>query len=171
MVGAGLAYFAFTAVNGPIGVPLTSTTPNAGQAATQFNAVGFYLKVDSVTRDAGTIRVTLTFTNRTRQQQRANPQDFTLQGKGTQTSEGEIQPVANPVFDSEGDCKDWGRVDLYGPGEPAADPLRDPGGTRAGAVWGPATLCFQDPTGSLTLIWEPDVAFGPLSEPIRIPLR
>lgn len=161
MVGAGLAYFAFTAVNGPIGVPLTSTTPNAGQAATQFQAVDFYLRVDRVDRTGGVVRVTMTFTNRSTQQQRADPQDFTLHGGGSD---------AKPFFHDSADCPNWGRVDLY-PRNGGDEPLRDPEGTRAGAVWGPSTLCFQDPTGSLTLIWEPDVAFGPLSEPIRIPLR
>ena len=171
LFGAGLAYFAFTAVNGPIGVPLTSTTPDAGQAATQFNAVGFFLKVDSVTRNEHGVSVQLTFTNKTEQQQRADPQDFKLDGKGQQTSEGMIPAELSPYFTSPGGgCPNWGRVDLYPPGGSGA-PMRDPEGTRAGAVWGPSTLCFQDPGGALTLVWEPDVAFGPLSEPIRIPLR
>ena len=49
-VGGLLAYFVFTAVNGPIGVPTTSTTPNAGQAATQFGSVGFTLRVAGLSR-------------------------------------------------------------------------------------------------------------------------
>lgn len=158
VVGLGLAYFAWTAFNGPVGVPLTSPTPNRGQAATQFGSVDFYLAVDGVEVTRGQVRVSLTFTNRSRQQQRADPLDFTLGGR-------------RPVF---GDgCPNWGRVDLYPPGGPSDQPLRDPAGTRAGAVFGPSTLCFPAPagTGALTLVWEPDVAFGPLSEPIRIPLR
>lgn len=158
--GLGLAYFAWTAVNGPIGVPLDSPTPNAGQAATQFQAVGFYLKVDGVERTAGIARIQVTFTNKSSRQQRADPQDFLLSGSA---------PQQHPFFNNTG-CPNWGRVDLYAPSD-NGEPLRDPEGTRAGAVWGPSTLCFQDPGGSLTLIWEPDVAFGPLSEPIRIPLR
>jgi len=159
-VGLGLAYFAWTAFEGPIGVPLTSPTPNAGQAATQFEAVGFYLKVDSVARGADGVRVQLTFNNTSSQQQRADPQDFTLTNQtGTQV---------RPQFNDS--CPDWGRVDLY-PLQGGDAPLRDPGGTKAGAHWGPSTLCFPSIGGSLTLIWEPDVAFGPLSEPIRIPLR
>jgi len=172
--GAGLAYFAFTAVNGPIGVPLISPTPNAGQAATQFGAVGFFLKVDGVQRGSYGVRLQLTFFNRSNEQQRADPQDFRLEGKGRQTGEGEVQPQQEPFFTSGpaqlNQCPNWGRVDLYPPGG-GDQPLRDPAGTRAGAIWGPSTLCFQDPGGALTLIWEPDVAFGPLSEPIRIPLR
>ena len=160
VVGAGLAYFAFTAVNGPIGVPLTSTTPNAGQAATQFNAVGFHLKVDAVQRTAGGIRLQLTFTNTSSQQQRANPEDFTLTNDSATTF--------RPQFNA--DCPNWGRVDLYPQGA-GDEPQRDPEGTRAGPVWGPSPLCFGYLGGNLTLIWEPDVAFGPLSEPIRIPLR
>lgn len=171
VVGLGLAYFAFTAITGPPGVPLTSTTPNAGQAATQFNAVGFYLKVDSVQRSAGEVRLQLTFINRSDQQQRADPHDFRLDGNGLRTTEGSVPPQVEPYFTGPGGaCPDWGRVDLYPPGASNA-PLRDPEGTRAGATWGPSALCFQDPGGALTLVWEPDVAFGPLSEPIRIPLR
>ena len=160
VVGLGLGYFAYTAFAGPIGLPLTSPTPDAGQAATQFNAVGFYLKADSVTRDAGTVRVELTFTNRSAQQQRADPQDFSLVHDGA--------AGVRPSFGAG--CPNWGRVDLYPPGG-GAQPLRDAAGTKAGPVWGPSALCFPDPGGALTLIWEPDVAFGPLSEPIRIPLR
>lgn len=166
--GAGLAYFAFTVVNGPIGVLLTSATPNAGQAATQFGAVGFYLKVDGVQRGTNGVKLQLTFFNRSDQQQRANPQDFQLEGNASHR-----QPpyfTASEPTSSLKECPDWGRVDLY-PSGGGDQPLRDPGGTRAGAVWGPSTLCFEDPGGELTLIWEPDVAFGPLSEPIRIPLR
>ena len=160
VVGAGLAYFAWTAINGPIGVPLTSATPNAGQAATQFGAVGFYLKVDGVKRNGDQVEVSLTFVNKSAQQQRANPQDFSLEGRST----------VRPTFGSG--CPDWGRVDLYPPGGDSNAPLRDPNGTRAGATWGPSLLCFSSAgSGALTLIWEPDVAFGPLSEPIRIPLR
>ena len=161
VVGAGLAYFAWTAVNGPIGVPLTSVTPNAGQAATQFGSVGFKLQVASVQRSPGTVRLELIFRNTSTQQQRADPQDFLLMAGGA---------TARPSFSSE--CPNWGRVDLYAPGAPSSEPLRDAGGTRAGATWGPSALCFPDPgAGALTLVWEPDVAFGPLSEPIRIPLR
>ena len=161
-VGAGLAYFVFTAVNGPIGVPLTSSTPNQGQAATQFGSVDFKLEVTGVSRTgAGTV-VELVFRNTSHQQQRADPRDFSLVA-------GHGRPVS-PTFGSG--CPDWGRVDLYGPAEPASDPLRDAGGTRAGPTWGPSPLCFPPPgNGPLTLIWEPDVAFGPLSEPINIPLR
>lgn len=163
-VGLGLAYFAWTAFNGPVGVPLTSPTPNHGQAATQFGAVGFYLQVDSVERGTRQVRLELTFVNRSDQQQRANPQDFTLVA-------GSSAPVA-PAFGTG--CPDWGRVDLFPPGAPiGGQPLRDPEGTRAGTTWGPSALCFPaaSGTGALTLVWEPDVAFGPLSEPIRIPLR
>jgi hypothetical protein len=161
VVGAGLAYFAFTAVYGPPGVPLTSATPNAGQAATQFNAVGFRLRVDGIDRTGGIVRLQLLFTNTSTQQQRADPQDFRLEGSAA---------AQRPFFHDGSDCPNWGRVDLYPPGG-SDGRLRDPGGTKAGPVWGPSQLCFQDPGGSLTLIWEPDVAFGPLSEPIRIPLR
>jgi hypothetical protein len=158
VAGIGVGYLAWTAVSGPPGVPLTSPTPDRGRAATQFGAVEFYLRVDEVRRDAAGLRLELTFTNRSREQQRADPLDFTLQGR-------------RPVF--EPGCPDWGRVDLYPPAGARDEPLRDPGGTRAGPVWGPSTLCFPEPVGSeaLTLVWEPDVAFGPLSEPIRIPLR
>ena len=157
IVGLGLAYFAWTAFKGPPGVPLTSPTPNAGQAATQFNAVDFYLKVGGVKRSSGQVQIALTFINKSSQQQRANPEDFSLGGAG---------PVFGPG------CPDWGRVDLYPPGGDSRAPLRDAAGTHAGSSWGPSTLCFQDAgAGSLTLVWEPDVAFGPLSEPIRIPLR
>lgn len=161
VVGAGLAYFAWTAVNGPVGVPLTSPTPNAGQAATQFAAVGFKLQVASVQRSQGSVRLELVFRNTSTQQQRADPQDFSLVAGGA---------TVRPTFGS--DCPNWGRVDLYPAGAPSGEPLRDAQGTRAGATWGPSALCFPDPgAGSLTLVWEPDVAFGPLSEPIRIPLR
>jgi hypothetical protein len=158
--GAGLAYFAFTAINGPIGVPTTSPTPNAGQAATQFGAVGFRLRVDALRRLGGQVQVQLTFTNSSQQQQRADPRDFTL----SNASGSSVRPAFG------GSCPDWGRVDLYPPGA-GAEPLRDPGGTRSGPTWGPSSLCFPALAGSLTLVWEPDVAFGPLSEPIRIPLR
>lgn len=160
VIGLGLAYFAYTAVNGPPGVALNSTTQNAGQAATQFNAVSFYLKVDAVDHTTDGLRLELTFTNKSSQQQRADPQDFTLTNEsGTKV---------RPQFSDS--CPNWGRVDLYPPGG-QDEPLRDPGGTKAGPTWGPSPLCFTGLGGELTLIWEPDVAFGPLSEPIRIPLR
>ncbi|HEX6489333.1 MAG TPA: hypothetical protein VF137_10760 [Candidatus Dormibacteraeota bacterium] len=160
-IGGVLVYFVITAVNGPFGVPLTSPTPDAGQAATQFGSVGFYLHVTKVDRGGDHVTVAITLENTSEQQQRFDPQDFRLQAQGDALSEAAIP--------ADG-CR-WGRVDLYPRGMPASTPLRDPEGERAGATWF-AAVCFpRAGTGALTLIWSPDVAFGPLSEPIRIPLR
>ena len=160
-MGLGLAYFAWTAIVGPVGVPLTSPTPNAGQAATQFGAVGFYVRVDRVLRVPEGVSVDLTFRNTSTQQQRVDTADFELKAHSGNW-------VRYSVFDG---CDGGGRVDMYPAGMPRSAPLRDADGERAGATYRTA-ICFPDPgPGPLTLVWEPDVAFGPLSEPINIPLR
>ena len=143
-------------------MPLTSPTPNAGQAATQFGAVGFYLHVNRVERVQQGVLLDLSFSNTSTQQQRVDNADFQLKGRS-----GNL--VRHTVF--EGCSNGQQRVDLYPRGMPASTPLRDPDGLRAGATYRD-TICFPDPgDGPLTLVWEPDVAFGPLSEPINIPLR
>ena len=161
-VGLFLAYFAWTAIVGPVGVPLTSPTPNAGQAATQFGAVGFYLHVDKVEEPfANEALVWLTFRNTSNQQQRADNADFQLQARNGHW-------VRYSVFEG---CSNGIRTDLYPERMPRTTPLRDPDGAAADAVFS-TDICFTDPGPKpWTLIWEPDVAFGPLSEPIRIPLR
>ncbi len=107
------------------------------------------------------VLIDVTFTNTSGEQQRVDAADFHLKGRN-----GNVARYI--VF---GACSDGGRVDLYPAGMPPTTPLRDPEGQRAGATY-ETSICFPDPGGGpLTLVWEPDVAFGPLSEPINIPLR
>jgi hypothetical protein len=159
--GGILAYFAATAGAAILGPPALSPTPNSGQAASRFGPVGFKVQVVGRSDAAGTLQVRLVFRNESSQQQRADPADFVLEGPRGY--------AAAPVFGPG--CPDWGRVDLYPPGDTATQPLRDAGGTAAPAVWGPSTLCFAGaPPAGLTLVWSPDVAFGPLGQDTRIPL-
>lgn len=146
---------------GPVGVPLTSPTPDAGQAATQFGSVGFYVHVDAVVGSTEHVAIRMTFRNTSTQQQRVDVADFQLQAAN-----------GAAVRATPGDgCQSAGRVDLYAPGMPSSTPLRDRDGQRVGPTYRTA-ICFPAPGPKpWTLIWEPDVAFGPLSEPIRIPLR
>lgn len=163
LVAVVLATWVVTSDGRRFGEPMTSATPNHGQAAREFGGrVGFTVDVTQVDRESARLVLHLTFRNTSSEQQRANPADFRL--------EDATGWHAAPVF--EAPCADWGRVDLYPPGA-TSQPLRDPNGTRAGATW-LGTLCFPEPPGesaALTLVWEPDVAFGPLSVPVRISLR
>ena len=154
----GLAAYAAATV--PDRTTIHSQTANRGDAASITGPVGFHVAVASVTPSAGQVQLQLQFQNTSNQQQRADPADFRLTAAGGWH--------AAPVF---GDgCPNWGRVDLYPKGG-GDQPLRDPAGTKAGPTWS-GTLCFPQPPsgGALTLVWEPDVAFGPLSDPVLIPL-
>jgi hypothetical protein len=161
-VGLFLAYFAWTAIVGPVGISLTSPTPDAGQAAGQFGAVGFYLHVTRVERTpANEVLIWMTFPNTSDRQQRVDNEDFELQAH-----------TGNRVHWTAGDgCSNGIRVDLYSETMARTTPLRDPGGERAGSIY-KTDVCFPNPGSTpWALIWQPDVAFGPLSEPIRVPLR
>ena len=160
LVAIVLAAWVISSEGRQFGQPLVSATPNHGQAAREFGGtLGFTLDVTQVDRADGRLVLHVRFQNTTSEQQRANPADFQLEDSAGWH--------AKAVF--EAPCSDWGRVDLYPPGA-GSQPLRDPNGTRAGATW-EGVLCFSEPPSAdrrLTLVWEPDVAFGPLSIPVRI---
>lgn len=142
-------------------MPLTSPTPNAGQAATQFGSVGFFVQVTRVVRQPQMVFVDMTFRNTSTQQQRVDIADFELRAQN-----------GNWVHAAPGDgCQSVGRVDMYPAGMSRSSPKRDADGAAVGSTYRTG-ICFPDPgPAPFTLIWEPDVAFGPLSEPIHIPLR
>ena len=142
-------------------VGIGAAPSRGGATATNvMGTVGFKVKVDQVQRSDGKVIVMLTFENTSDSQQRADPADFILKVGGHDIA---------PSFGAP--CSNWGRVDLYPPAG-SNEPLRDPNGTKAPATWGPATLCFADSAtpSDLVLVWNPDVAFGPLSGTSEIDL-
>jgi Domain of unknown function (DUF4352) len=139
----------------------------------------FSVRIDGVQRQANPaglpappsdrhyVTVAVSFENHSSGQQRADPRDFSLQD-----ARGETQ---RPTFaaDPGSPCARWGRADLHPAGDRGSTP-RDAGAEQVGTTFGPKTLCFVAggaPSGSLTLVWEPDVSIAFLSRPTRITLN
>lgn len=157
----------------------TPVPPDQGTAHSTFvGNAGFAVAVTQVERDAHIpaapdpgaglhyLAVRVQFRNSSAQQQRADPRDFQLVD-----ATGASRP---PTFlAASSGCARWRMADLYPNGPGSARP-RDPEAVQAGRTFGPVPLCFAaagDPNGSLTLVWDPDVALPLFDTPTRITLQ
>ena len=155
-------------------IQLRSVAQAGGAATARYASglmdVGFSIRVTATERgvqlpnrpatESGA-RVQVSFTNTSRNQQRADRHDFSLVDASGRSQ----QPFTGGTL-----CPAWPMTDLHASlndGQPSRDGEAD----QVGPSFGPVPLCFPvagDPNADLTLVWDPDVSIAFLSSPVEL---